>query len=30
LQKAFGQDNPLLKGKNTAGIVKSHPVKYPI
>lgn len=30
VQKAFGQDNPLLKGKNMAGIVKSHPVKYPI
>ncbi|MFE5322779.1 ABC transporter substrate-binding protein [Paenibacillus sp. NPDC056579] len=30
IQKAFGQDNPLLKGKNTAGIVKSHPVKYPV
>jgi ABC-type glycerol-3-phosphate transport system substrate-binding protein len=30
VQKAFGQDNPLLKGKNTVGIVKSHPVKYPV
>jgi ABC-type glycerol-3-phosphate transport system substrate-binding protein len=29
VQKSFGQDNPVLKGKNMAGIVKSQPVKYP-
>ncbi|ULL17213.1 extracellular solute-binding protein [Paenibacillus sp. H1-7] len=30
VQKAFGQNDPTLKNKNVAGIVKSKPVKYPI